>query len=242
MRQLRKLKDLNHFALQARDGEIGHFKEVYFDDKSWVVRYLVVHTGNWLFGREVLISPVHINKVDRENKQILLDLTHKQVEQSPAVDSKKPVSRHYEMEYYQHYGWESYWWLEPPLAGPVGPPPMPPETPDEPEDPHLRYSKEVRGYAIHASDGELGNVDDIIVDDHTWQINYLVIDTHKWIPGKKVLVAVAWVKSIDWAMSEIVVELDRETIESAPAYDPSELISHDYEVELYSHYGKAMKA
>lgn len=56
MRQLRKLKDLSDFALQARDGEIGKFKDVYFDDESWVVRYLIVRTGGWLTGREVLIS------------------------------------------------------------------------------------------------------------------------------------------------------------------------------------------
>ncbi|MDT8452656.1 MAG: PRC-barrel domain-containing protein [Gammaproteobacteria bacterium] len=241
MRQLRKLKDLSHFALQARDDEIGKFKEVYFDDESWVVRYLIVHTGGWLIGREVLISPRHIIGLDDEHKNIRVDLTRKQIKKSPLMDTKKPVSRHYEMEYYHYFRWESYWWLEPPIAGPVGPPPARPEPPDEPEDPHLRYSKEVRGYQIHARDGELGSVDDFVIDDHSWQINYLVVDIHKWLPGKKVLIAAAWVRNVDWAMSEIVVELDRETIQSAPAYDPSEIISYDYEVELYSHYGKVMK-
>ena len=55
------------------------------------------------------------------------------------------------------------------------------------------------------------------------------------------LVATAWVNSINWASSEIVVELEREIIQSAPTYDSSQLIDRDYEVNLFAHYGKAIR-
>jgi hypothetical protein len=48
------------------DGEIGRVKEFYFDDLHWTVRYLVAETGNWLTGRQVLISPYALGAVDSE--------------------------------------------------------------------------------------------------------------------------------------------------------------------------------
>ncbi len=109
MQQPRKLKELKTYSLQARDGEIGKVQEVYFDDAQWSVRYLVVRTGGWLLGREVLISPAAITGLDEENQRISVDLTCEMVEKSPPVESKKPVSRHYEAAYHRYYGWEPYW-------------------------------------------------------------------------------------------------------------------------------------
>ena len=57
---LRSIKDLEHYAIGATDGDIGRVKDFYFDDDSWVVRYLVVDTGSWLAGRSVLISPISL--------------------------------------------------------------------------------------------------------------------------------------------------------------------------------------
>jgi hypothetical protein len=118
-------------------------------------------------------------------------------------------------------------------------PPATAEPPQEPEHPHLRASDEVCGYRIRARDDELGKVEDFIVDDRDWKVRYVVVDTRRWLPGKKVLLAPAWVDSIDWVGNEIAVDLDRETIESAPPYDPSQVIGRDYEVRLYGHYGKS---
>lgn len=241
MQQPRKLKELKTYSLQARDGEIGKVQEVYFDDAQWSVRYLVVRTGGWLLGREVLISPAAITGLDEENRRISVDLTCEMVEKSPPVESKKPVSRHYEAAYHHYYGWEPYWAGGRVGAGPGLPRllPAPPEFPGEPEHPHLRSSEEIRGYGIRARDGDIGQVEDLIVDDGSWKIPYLEIDTGKWLPVKKVLVAPAWIERIDWAAREIAVDLERETIESAPPYDASRVIGHDDEVNFYAHYGKS---
>lgn len=240
MRQLRKLKELAGYHLNARDGVIGELKEVYFDDHRWTVRYLVVHTGNWLFGKDALIIPKVIQGVDEENLRLDIGLNRRQIEQAPPIDSKQPVSRHYEKEYHRHYGWKPYWDTDSFLGIPsLDIPSQEEKAPMLPEHPHLRSSKEVTGYHIQAQDDEIGTVEDFILDDKDWIIRYLVIDTGKWLPGKKVLVSPAWIQKIDWTQDALMVNLDSNLIQSAPKYDASKIISRDDELALYKHYGKA---
>jgi len=91
-----KAKTLEGFKLDSLDGEIGKVKEFYFDDRHWTIRYLVAETGTWLADRQVLISPYALSSVDKEAKNIAVDLTKKQIEDSPPLDSHKPVSHQYD--------------------------------------------------------------------------------------------------------------------------------------------------
>lgn len=237
MHQLRKLNDLKGYSLNAIDGEIGELEEIYFDDEYWVVRYLIVSTGNWLQEDRVLIVPGVINGIFEEIRSIDVELTRDQIRHCPPVDTEMPVARHYEQEYHNHYGWEPYWSVDPMLGSSAYIPQPVDDVPAKvPEDPHLRSSNEVEGYRIHASNGNIGHVNDFIVEDKGWKISYLEIDTRNWLPGKHVLIAPSWVRQIVWAEHEVTVDLSREIIQTAPAYDPSELISHEYEVALHKHY------
>ena len=100
---LSKAKTLEGYKLESLDGEIGKVKEFYFDDRHWTIRYLVAETGNWLAGRQVLISPYALVAVNKEAKNIAIDLTKKQIEASPSLNSDKPVSHQFEQAYYGHY-------------------------------------------------------------------------------------------------------------------------------------------
>src|SRR5580700_5058366 len=102
-------KQLTGDRLGASDGEIGHVKDFYFDDRSWVVRYLIADTGSWLPGRKVLVSPHAIGKLRPAGKVLPVNLTRKQIEDSPSIETHKPVSRQFEEEYYRYYGWPFYW-------------------------------------------------------------------------------------------------------------------------------------
>ena len=237
MRQLIKLSDLTDYSLAARDGEIGKLEEVYFDDNCWLVRYFIVSTGNWLLGRKVLIVPAVMGGIDEEAKTLSVDLTREQIENCPPVNTKMSVSRHYEQEYYSYYGWEPYW-NDDPMFGPA-PYLSPPveDTSDQPENPHLRSSDEVKNYSIHACDGKIGHVEDFILEVPDWTIRYLEVNTRSWLPGKHVLLAPAWIQQVDWAKQEVSIELTREALETAPAYDPSKIISRESQVRLYEHYG-----
>ena len=106
---LRSIRQLYGKTLRTSDADIGHVKDFYFNDQQWVVRYVIADTGTWLLGRLVLISPHAFGNFHQDGDRLLVNLTRQQIENSPAMESHKPVSRQYEEEYNRYYGWPSYW-------------------------------------------------------------------------------------------------------------------------------------
>ncbi len=237
---LHKTKTLKGYKLDSLDGELGKVKEFYFDDHHWTIRYLVADTGNWLTGRQVLISPYALVAAIKEDENLAINLTKKQIEDSPSLESDKPVSRQFEESYYGYYGWPMYWG-GPFMWGSYTTLQRSRELSDSRQgekawDPHLRSTQTVTGYHIQADDGELGHVEDFIIDDETWAIRYLVIDTKNWWPGKKVLVAPQWIERVSWDESKVFVNLSRVAIKQSPEYTEKSLITRDYESGLHRHY------
>jgi hypothetical protein len=105
-------------------------------------------------------------------------------------------------------------------------------------DPHLRSTHDVSGHDIQATDGEIGHVEDFIIDDETWAIRYLIIDTRNWWPGEKVLVSPKWIDHVSWNESKVFVNLSRETIKQSPEYTDESLLTRDYETELHRRYNR----
>src|SRR5664279_6350411 len=101
--------NLKGLVIHATDGEIGTVDHFYFDDDTWAIRYLTVETGSWLDDRRVLISPMAVIRTDWRAKRIDVALTKKQVENSPNIDTHKPVSRQHEAAYLGYYGYPNYW-------------------------------------------------------------------------------------------------------------------------------------
>jgi hypothetical protein len=240
---LNKAKTIKGYKLDSLDGEIGKVQEFYFDDQHWAIRYLVAETGGWLLNRQVLISPYALVSVNNEKQQIEINLTKKQIEDSPSLDSDKPVSRQFEDAYYGFYGWPLYWggpnmWGAYPFIV------RDPEkwtviTQDEKTwDPYLRSTQDVTGHHIQAADGEIGHVEDFIIDDETWAIRYLIIDTRNWWPGKKVLVSPRWIERVSWIESKVFVNLTRETIRQSVEYTEESMLTREYEIKLHRHYNR----
>lgn len=238
-----KAKTLTGYTMKSLDGEIGTIKEFYFDDKHWTIRYLVADTGIWLPGRQVLIPPHALGAVSKEENQISVKLTRKQIEESPALESDKPISRQFEEAYYGHYAWPMYWdgpfvWGNYPyivrdyemqkVSTPL----------KKAGDAHLRSTRNVCGYHIQATDGEIGHLDDFIIDDETWTIRYLIIDTRNWLPGKKVLVSPLWIDRVSWHDSKVFIGLSRETIQHSPEYTDWSMLTREFEIDLYQHYDR----
>ncbi len=230
------------YKLNGSDGEVGIVKDFYFDDHHWAVRYLVADTQRWLPDRLVLISPHAVTAVNTDDRHISLELTKKQIEDSPPWSSDKPVSSQFEEAYYGYYGWPNYW-SGPLMWGPYSYISRDREslrgvnTGGKAWDPHLRSISTVIGYDIQASDGEIGHVEDFVLDDETWAIRYLVIDTRNWLPGRKVLISPKWLERVSWSESKVFVNLLRETIKQSPEYDGKSLLTRDYEIDLHRHYG-----
>ena len=241
---LRRMKDLKGFAIAAKDGDIGAASDFIFDDKNWTVRYIVVDTNPWLPGGKVLISPIITGQADWEGKRLPVLLTREQVKSSPDIRLDEELSAQDEIKYYDHYGWP-YYWVGSDMWGPMT---VPQDLLDKEIDrtmaltqevnqSHLRSMKDVKGYTIQATDGDIGHVDDFIIDDEPWVIRYVVVDTGNWWPGKKVVVAPPWISRVDWQHSNVYVNLSRETVKGAPEFDPDK-IDRGYETQLYQHYGQ----
>ena len=247
-----KAKDLEGARLAAIDGLIGEVDECFFDDEQWTMRYVVVDTGGWLSGRRVLLSPSSVRDVDVANGRVVVILTRKQVQDSPDVDTHQPISRRNERALLTYYGLPPYWapFALDPIAMPV---PLPLTTEagasaedgmrqagehDVEEDAHLHSTRDVRGYDIQARDGEIGTVDDFLIDDQSWTIRWIVVDTGTWLPGKKVLVSPEWADAVEWDDRALRVALTRDQIQNAPDYDPDEPVRREYEVRLFEHYGR----
>jgi hypothetical protein len=184
MNQLRRMRELKSFTLRATDGGIGRLEELYFDDENWAVRYFVVNTGSWLLGRRVVLPPMAVAGVEDANRVVQINLTREQIETSPPHETAEPISREYELKYYRHLHWAPYWQPELMPRTSILDPSMPlrivkkpPVTAEQREQPHLRSSAEVAGYSIQVSDGMIGHVEDLVIDDMDWGVRYFEIDT-----------------------------------------------------------------
>lgn len=237
---------IRNYKINATDDELGSVDAFLFDDKDWTIRYLLADTRKWLPGRKVLISPISIKTVNHEEEQVSVQLTKKQVKDSPDIDSDKPVTRTEELKINQFYGWGNYWGALGVWGSSMYPLYLMDETPDQQllemeedlEQSHLRKTSEVQGYDINAKDGKIGHVKSFLIDDETWNIRYIVIDTKSWGHGKDVLIAPAWINEVSWTDKSVHVPFDKESVKDAPEFDPDAPLSRAYEEKLYSFYGK----
>jgi len=239
---IRSVQQTRGVAIEATDGPIGDVHDLYFHDDTWTIRYYVVDTGKWLPGRKVLIPPDVIKQTAPGHAGVPVALTREQVRNSPDIDTDRPISRRAELILYRHYGWAPYWFpLEP--ASPVVIDGDAVEREREATsgesggDPHLRSAKDVIGYEVVATDGEIGHIDDFLIDDETAKVRYAVIDTRNWLPGKKVLIAPEWIQEVKWSDSKVFVDLPREAVKNSPEYNPATPVNREYESRLFAHYG-----
>jgi len=256
---LRSMNDLEGYAIHASDGNIGHLHDFTFDDKDWVIRYFVVDAGAWLSSRMVLISPIGITAPNWGEKTIPVSITKEQVRNSPAYDERKPVTRHNEMEHLGYYNY-SHYWGGPSLwghdiypnrftTGSGGfnalpselrpPPPQPEDVEPEPHAQHgLHSGKGVVGSRIVGSDGDIGLVKDLLIDERSWAVRYLVVKTGSWSKNRQVLIAPKWIKTVNWSDTAMSIDMSRQDVEGAPHFDPDVKIDRQFEAGLHEHYGQ----
>ncbi|WP_316977052.1 PRC-barrel domain containing protein [Shumkonia mesophila] len=239
---LRSLDGLIGYGIQATDGPIGTVKDFLFDDQAWVVRYMVADTGKWLPGGKVLVVPSALEHPEWDRRSLPVKLTRRQVEEGPDIGEDQPVSHQHEIDLHHHFEWDPYWlaYAAAEAATPF-PPAVAPESPQmRPTrgDPRLRSGREVEGYHVKATDGEIGHVEDFILDDEGWVVRYVVVDTRNWLPGKKVLVSPEWFDAVNWTDQRVVVDISREGVRNSPPYDPSRPVNREDEGVLYDYHGR----
>jgi sporulation protein YlmC with PRC-barrel domain len=221
------LSELHGYVMHGVDADVGRIEDVYFDDRHWVVRHLVVDTRHWLRDRRVLIPPAAVQKIDDARRRLEVALTRRQVEQSPPIDTAKPVSRQHHADLYSYYGCP-YSWTGPamrpdPLAGFEG------------GDPLLRSARAVTGYRVRGRDGEAGRAEDFIIETRSWEIRYVVVRSGQ---GRHGLISPEWVTRVSWEGRLLEVDLSCEALREAPGYEPSRPVDREYEARLHHHYGR----
>jgi hypothetical protein len=236
------------YAIEAHDGRLGTVSDFLFEDASWMVRWLVVDTGHWLSGRKVLLPPSALGHPDPQSRRFPVKLTMHQVKDSPEIDTDRPVSRQIESHVYDYYGWDPYWAaaLATPFTAPLylpGSKPLEPvgAGPQSKEgDPHLRSTAAVTGYHIHATDGQIGHVEDFLVNDAGWSIRYLVVDIRNWWPGEQILISPRTVREINWADKSIHLNISRQRVKGGRVYDPSRMADRANEDLMLKYYRRSV--
>jgi hypothetical protein len=245
---LRRVSDLLGFTIHATDGDIGRVHDLYFDDQRWTVRYLVADTRHWLSGRRVLLSPDSVCRTDWEHREMVVTLSRAQIEESPSVETDKPVARQNAVLFRECYTLPYYWALggflwkpNPSPAGRMGAGSATAQrrgSRSADGDPHLRSTRLLEGYEVRAIDGDAGHVDDFVIDDASWSLRCVVVRTRHWRPGKRVLIPSDWIAWVSWIELTVHVDLPLHAIVEAPEYDPARPLTEDDEMGLSSLLGR----
>lgn len=214
-----------------------------FDRDTWTIRYIEADFGTVFNNKRVLIPRFLLPDSYTSGTRFYLDLRKEDIERCPKPEQHQPVSKKYEEEIHRYYNIDWYW-QQPynipgdPIGSPLYPIRVPPPAVDEDTlDTRLRSFREVKGYNILAADGNLGHIEDMIVDDQNWKIVYVVVDTSNWLPwSKKVLLDIGWIEQISYQNKEATINLHSEVIRNAPSYDDSVPVEEQYENVLHGYY------
>ncbi|TMW73929.1 PRC-barrel domain-containing protein [Alteribacter natronophilus] len=233
---------LKPFDVIGEDDEIGSVSDLYFDEHSWTVRYIVVE-GGWLKGETRFLSPASIKSFTIEEERLHVDVTKEQAKDSPAPEDE-PMTRKFERQFSRFYGLNPYWMG----AGLWGSGAVPrdlsqgeTETVEDlqEEETNIISVKDLVGYEISTGDESFGKVKDILVEEDSFKVRYFVVDTNRWLPGgKEVLISTEWILDVNWPQSIVSVDLKKEAVEEAPEYTEGMTLDRDMETSVFNHYGK----
>ncbi len=238
------LKHLTKFSIETIDGMKGKVKDFLFDEDTWVIRYVEADFGGFFKAKKILLPADVLTDPLWDSKHFPLNISKEKIEKSPKPEDKPTISREYEEELIRHYGSVAYWgpgYIPPThtdLYYPMRPMNVPSKKINEEElDSRLRSFNEVKGYHILATDGTLGHLEDVIIDDADWQLIYLIVDTSNWRPwSKKVILLINWLDNISYVSREISIDVHTDVIKNAPEFDTNKPVEQAYEEALMKYY------
>jgi sporulation protein YlmC with PRC-barrel domain len=227
---VRKCDDLYQRPIQAIDGELGKLSDLYLDDRSWQVQYLVVELGSWFKSKRVLISPSALAEYDGSSLKV--HLTKHEISTCPDSNADKPVSlqekEHSDARYtmVQSYGVTSGLNMVLPF--------VPPGPDDDARinsrwNRHLRSSRRLSRYTLCTEDGADGSIKDFLVDDRTWNIRYVIFRLSAPHNGPDRLLETKKINTIEWAAECLNVESICPLLARCPEFDRERHINISYE-------------
>lgn len=231
---LRSLKELERYAVYATDCKVGRCVDFLLGSPGWLVSHLVVKTEGVLGNHQVLIARDSVVDVDQAEERFHLALTADQVDRSPQLGAQRSAMSSRAQFASSERPYETN---DSELEAQASCSRSPLTSSDRLDDSQIPSARALRGCAVRASDGCIGQVDDLIVQDDIWEVRYLVLDTSKWWVGKKVLIAPQWATGVSWTERTLHVNMSIHAIRTSPEWDPSISLERDYEARLFRHYG-----
>ncbi|OZU87881.1 hypothetical protein CIL03_14350 [Virgibacillus indicus] len=220
--------DLKTYNIHASDGEMGKVKDLYFDDNKWAIRYAVIDTRKWLPGRRVLLSPSSFLTLNEADKFLEVKYDKETIRNSPSIPDESFITKDVENSLVGYYGWTKYW------TGNMlwGPNDYPMEEfkkhedvqlRDAPVDSGLNYDlrseDETFGFKVHANDGKIGTVADMIYDDENWKLRYIIVQSSESMTEEQLyLFETEAIESADWFENDIYIKTTLEEVKLKKLY------------------------
>ena len=215
------------------EGSVGVVRDLLFDDRSWVIQYIVVEANVPSGEQRVLLTPSVVEQADWRNRRLQIRLDRDQIIKAPKFDRTMPVSRRKLLEA------ERWAYRSPVVAKAVSPASAAAanQSVSAENDAHLRSLREVRRYFVEATDGAVGRIADVILDDQAgrparWRLLNLIIDTGSWLVGRKRCVSPRWATAVCWEDQTVSLRLTRQQIMDAPDFNPQQPLGQRREEEV----------
>jgi len=223
------------------DGEIGRIEDLCFREDEWTVRYVVVAMED--LAREALLLSAYLGPFQRDTHTVPADIRREQVQNTPALDRTQALTQQDEQELHELYGWPVYWWEQEHEITPIDDlwgesaeePPVAAEPEPEEEGPQLQFVSDLLEiYGVQSDDGEVGILQDVIVEDETWAITYLVVNLQP--AGHRVLLATEYVQTVDLGARRIYLAVTKDAIVNSPIVSSEQPLTPELEQSLREYY------
>lgn len=219
---LHKIKSLEEYIVWAKDGKAGKVHEFYLDKNTWAIRYMVVDIGHWLQNKFVLVQSEFFGRPQPSLQYFQVQLTKEQIENSPDVHVLKPVIRP-DYDFANYLTWPNYVDVSDAFLF-AEKPEMPDKEVEKDATFPLISSKGLSSLRIHASDGFIGHIEDVVVDDSTWKVTEIIVNTKSLFTGGKLLMLKpTHVSSLSFEELSLKVDLDIEGIKNCPQFSNKSL-------------------
>ena len=206
------------FPIKATDGPLGTVGGLMFDGSDWAIRWLVADTGGWRPGRRVLLPVAALGQPDPEAHHLQVNLTMRQVEECPDVDTSEPLSQEMEVPVRGHYD-------------------LPPGLGATHQESHVHGISEITGDSIEATDGAIGHAEDFLIDTEGWRVRYLTVHASSWWTDEKRLISPLSIDWIDWARSIIHLDITCQKVKDSPPYVAGDTVDGAFEDLFHTYYG-----
>jgi sporulation protein YlmC with PRC-barrel domain len=248
------LKEILGYGVETHEHVTGKVIDFLLDDEYWSVRYADAELGFKFSDRRILIPQTFLKRTKWASQNFKVQLSKEGLETCPKLEAHLPVSRKYEEELNKHYRISNYWvrnykdlkngfdkmrHFELPDQEFKAAPKL---IREKDVDTNLRSFNEILGYDILTSDGNVGCIDDLLIESDDWSVISIIVAANKWEPwSKKVIIASTWIEEVSYIDKQIKISLRTKEVENAPEYNTLEPINEVLEKRYYNYLGKPIK-